>query len=213
MRTRLRTVGRTVGLVGTALLAAGCSSHPHPSAAATTPLPTVSASPAPSPTPSAVVTATPTASPTPSGPARCRRAQLSASTLPGQAGVGHVGQVLVLTNTSAVTCTLIGYPGLRLLTAAGTPMPTTVLRGSGYLYQDPGPHLVTLAPGGTASDGVEWDHIPGPNDPQTGCATSAKVEITPPNDYTSLVIADAIQACNGGQLVVSAMQAGSAGPQ
>ncbi|MHB8451723.1 MAG: DUF4232 domain-containing protein [Mycobacteriales bacterium] len=210
MRVRLLMVAA----VGTALLAAGCSSHARPVAAATTAVPTASASSSATPTPTVPVTPSATTpSPTPSGPGRCLHTQLSVSVVPGQAGVGHVGQVLVLTNRSAVPCVINGYPGLRLLTATGAPMPTKVLRGSGYLYQDPGPHPVTLAPGAAASDGVEWDHIPGPNDPQTGCATSAELQVTPPNDYSSIVITDAIQACNGGQLVVSAMQAGSAGPQ
>lgn len=129
----------------------------------------------------------------------------------GQGGVGHIGVVLVLHNTSSVTCTLDGYVGMQLDNSARQFMPTSVVRGSGYLYRDPGPHPLTVAPGGAVSAGVEWDHIPSAGDPNP-CPTSSYLEVTPPNATNYLFAARAIQACNHGQLIVTALQAGDQGP-
>lgn len=218
--------GRLAGVATLAVLAAACATHPrsHPRALAPSfpPYSAGTASSAPASTgssPSATVSASGTApaasrgsTPASTGPGRCHTAQLQVAAVMGQAGLGHVGQLLVFTNRSHVTCTLLGYPGLLRLTASSTPMPTQVVRGQGYLYRDPGPHLVTLRPGATASSGIEWDHIPGPGDPQTGCPASTYLEVTAPNAFSHLVVRDAVDACSGGRIDVTAVQAGSAGP-
>lgn len=204
-----------VAALTTAVLAAACGGHAqaHATAAAPT-IPAYSPSAVPSATAAASVAAssTPSVSPSPTGPVGCRVADLAVHAAMAQAGLGHVGQLVVFTNTSATPCTLYGYMGLRLVDASRHDMATQVIRGQGYLYRDPGPHLVTLAPGGTASAAMEWDHIPGPGDPQSGCPTSTYLEITPPNDVNYLFVRDAVDACGGGQIHVTAVQAGSAGP-
>lgn len=180
------------------------------SAVSSPPVSTISASPSPSSTASS---ASPSASPTASATAggRCRESQLSLSFGQGQGGVGHLGLVLVLHNTSAVSCDLYGYVGLQLDNANRAFLPTTVVRGGGYLYRDPGPHTITVAPGGAASAGLEWDHIPSAGDPNP-CPTSAYLQVTPPNATHYLFAQEAIQACNHGQLLVTAMQSGAQGP-
>lgn len=177
--------------------------------------PVTPSSASPSPSATATTSSTPStsasATPTPTAGGRCRESQLALSFGMGQGGVGHVGTVLVLHNTSAVSCVLYGYVGARLDAANRTFLPTKVVRGGGYLYQDPGPHQVTLAPGGTASAGLEWDHVPSPGDPNP-CPTSTYLEVTPPNSTHYLFAKRPVQACNHGTLTVTALQAGSQGP-
>lgn len=217
--------GRLAGVAALAVIAAACATHPRSHSRALAPsfppysagsVSSAPASPGASPSvtasASATVPATTGASTASTGPGRCHTAQLQVAAVMGQAGLGHVGQLLVFTNRSTVTCTLLGYPGLLRLTASSAPMPTQVVRGQGYLYRDPGPHLVTLSPGATASSGIEWDHIPGPTDPQTGCPASTYLEVTAPNAFNHLVVRDAVDACSGGRINVTAVQAGSAGP-
>lgn len=220
---------RVAAVAGVVLMlaAAGCGGHAR-AAGPASPSTTVSASPAspsasPSTTPSALPSVSPSASSTPvvsSSPPRsssaplppaCTATQLHAAFSQEQGGVGHLGELLDLTNVSAASCLLRGYAGLLMLAATHAPMHTVVRQGSGYLYEDPGPSNVVLAPGAVSSAGLEWDHIPSPED-DGSCPTSSYLQITPPGASGHLVLPAQIQACNKGQLQITAMQAGSVGP-
>jgi hypothetical protein len=169
---------------------------------------------APPTTPPTLAPTTPlTLAPTTNPPVNdCQPADLSLTFNEESAGVGQVAAVLVLTNRGSVTCSMDGYLGLVMLNIQGTALPTQVVTGSGYLFTDPGPGLVTLAPGQAASAGIEWGDVPTSSDSSAGCPTSALLQVTPPNDTTSAVIPAAITACDLGKLSTTAVQSGAAGP-
>jgi len=176
------------------------SSVVAPSPAASTGAPTTATAPA---------TTGPT---TTAGSSRCHTAQLAASAGPTNGAAGHIAQVFILRNTAGATCTLFGYPGLLRLDAARAPMETTVTRGSSVVVRDPGPALVTLAPGASASFASGWGHIPTASDPPGTCPASTSLEITPPDETDHLTIPAAVDACDHGTIAVSAVVAGTAGP-
>ncbi|MFI5042240.1 MAG: DUF4232 domain-containing protein, partial [Acidimicrobiales bacterium] len=131
---------------------------------------------------------------------------------PTNGAAGSIAQVFILRNTSGTTCTMYGYPGLLRLDAAKKPMTTTVTRGSSVVVRDPGPSLVTLPAGASASFGSGWSHVPTPSDPASGCAASTYLEITPPDETAYLLVPAAVDACNHGTIAVSAVVAGTGGP-
>lgn len=193
-----------------ALLLAACGGRAGAGAGPTVPPATSdSASASPSTDPSA----SPSAASGSSSATRCHTTELQALLKPGGGGAGHAGLILVLTNTGQRSCDVYGYVGMRLLASGASPMPTTVKRGGGYLFSDPGPALVKLAPGQAASAGVEWSTVPGPGDPTTGCPMSAALEITPPDETAHLVVSRAIGACQQGTLQTTALQPGVNGPR
>jgi hypothetical protein len=132
-------------------------------------------------------------------PANCTRDQLGVRSngISGTAGTIH--GAWVFTNVSPAACTLNGYPDLQLYGRRGRPITTTVVADL-----PPAPSDVTLAPGGSGTFFTSY------NDVTTGshqCATSAVIQITPPNAVESLFIPAQLQACNG-IVHVSAVRAG-----
>ena len=113
----------------------------------------------------------------------------------GSGAAGHVSYNIELTNKSAHTCTLHGYPGLLLLDISRTPVPTNVI-------WDPQPvkPLIGLKPGASASaaarighNGTVGDNIPTSTaGPQTCQPISEYIEITPPDETTQLIVPVAI---------------------
>jgi hypothetical protein len=141
---------RQVLLVGSilALGLTGCSSAadgPTPSTATTSATTSVTAQASPGPTGTAPAPAgTPSA---PSGPTRCTADQLDATVTDGDGGAaGSVLPYLVLTNTSSVSCTLQGWPGVSFVgNGDGTQI------GAAGDMDTSSPHdTVLLAPGGSA---------------------------------------------------------------
>jgi hypothetical protein len=129
---------------------------------------------------------------------RCTSAQLRVKL--GRAGValGHFGQVVSFKNASRATCTLSGYPGLRMLNAVGHPIRTQVLHGIAYTVPSVRERVVTLAPGGAASFDLGYDD--GTGYANERCPTSSRVEITPPNAHTPITITWRIQPYGGGSI-------------
>jgi Protein of unknown function (DUF4232) len=161
----------------------------------------------------ATTTTTTIAAPTTNPPiTTCQPANLEIGFQEEAAGIGHFGAVLVFTNHGSVTCTMDGYVGLRMFNAQNAPLPTQVTQGSGDLFTDPGPSLVTLTPGGTASAGIEWRDVPTTSDPSTGCPTSATLQIAPPGAAAATTISAAITACGLGAMTTTAVQTGAGGP-
>ena len=138
--------------------------------------------------------------------AACRSTDLQASEAQGDAGVGNRSTVYVLTNASQSACRLYGYPGMAFLGASGDVLRDTVERGSAYLFTDPGPAAVVLEPAETASFSLGWSVANG-----AVCATSDRVEITPPDDTGHLAIASQIVVCPDRPLTVSAVVPGAHG--
>jgi hypothetical protein len=134
---------------------------------------------------------------------RCHTAGLSLVPLGGEAGAGHAGRTMQLRNTQGVPCTLYGYVGAQRLGEANDPLPTQVVRGGGYISRDPGPRLVRLAAGGTATFGLEWGQVPVGE--ETTCPTSTQLAVIPPDEYAPIVIPMEFTACGGGRLHVTAI--------
>lgn len=208
IRTRLGVVPAAV-LLGLALTAAACSSGSAGTSAqgstttSTTTSGTTTTSGSTSTTRAGGTTTTKA-----SGPGTCQPGQLSVTSTAGSAAAGTISLQIRMTNTSSATCTLRGYPGMQLLDAQGNPLPTNVVRG-GATFPNPkaqaGVVEVTLAPGAVAAYTLTYEDVPVGG--ETSCPTSAKAEITPPNDYTHVVIALQITACGGGTIHVSPVYA------
>ncbi|HTZ43756.1 MAG TPA: DUF4232 domain-containing protein [Jatrophihabitans sp.] len=149
-------------------------------AASTTPASTTAAGGAPAST-----------GPAPSGPAACAGSAISVREQPGQGAAGHLGVALYFTNVSAGTCTLTGYPGVALLTAAGHQAMQAERTPRGYLTSglpagsDRIP-TVTLAPHETARAGLEWEDVPRGD---ASCGDYPALLVTPPNTTRSTKLA------------------------
>jgi len=144
------------------------------------------------------------------GPPPCRDGQITATD-----GHGHLqamnqyGHTIVLRNISNTTCSLLGYPGLTLVDGAGRPIGKDAGRGGGYVFPDPGPHLVVLtALAGTASFTFGGPAIT--NAGQTPCPTSAAAVVYPPGLRHELKVGLTEPYCSGG-ISVTAVTAGSRG--
>ncbi|HEX4081416.1 MAG TPA: DUF4232 domain-containing protein [Acidimicrobiales bacterium] len=147
---------------------------------------------------------------TAAGVSTCQPAQLRIVPQQGTGAAGTITMTVSLTNVSSTTCTLQGYPGMQLLTASGSSLPTQVVRGGTQFpaaAANQSPALVTLAPQQGATFSLAYEDVPVGN--ETTCPTSAKAEITPPNDVGHGVITLAISPCNGGTVHVSPVYAGS----
>lgn len=144
------------------------------------------------------------------GPAPCGEGQLTAAggRGPWQA-MNQYGHVIVLRNVSDSACSLRGYPGLRLVDAAGHPIGKDAARGGGYVYPDPGPTTVVLA----ARTGIASFTFGGPamtGGGQTPCPTSAAALVYPPGLRHQLRVNLVEPYCQGG-ITVTAVVAGSGG--
>ena len=82
---------------------------------------------------------------------RCTAKEMSAGLHGSQALVANRGFILTLTNTSNKSCSVDGYAGLKLKNAAHHLVHSSAHRGDTYFATDPGPHLIVLSPGETAS--------------------------------------------------------------
>ena len=142
--------------------------------------------------------------PPPAPGSQCHTGELSVSSEMGDAGVGHQGLMYVLTNRTSVFCTFFGYPGAQMLDAQFNPLPTTVIRGGGYLFPDPGSTKVVVPPGGTATFGLEWEVVPVGN--ETTCPHASYLKITPPDEFDSLIVSTQMAPCGGGTIHVAAIE-------
>jgi hypothetical protein len=182
-----------VALIALPLLAAACGGSKTAARETTT-------AAAPAPPSTTTVTFTATVGTAPVTVPACTSADLQATEKQGDAGVGNRSTVYVLTNAVQDPCRLYGYPGMAFVDAAGTTLRDTVARGSAYLFTDPGPAAVVLQPAESASFSLGWSVANG-----AVCATSATVEITPPNDTGHLTIPSQVVVCPGRPLTVSAV--------
>ena len=111
--------------------------------------------------------------------------------------MGHIGVIVVFTNTSPQTCKLMGYPGVAGLNAAGHQAVQAVRTLNGYMRVLPtgqGPPVVTLTTGESASAFVEGTDVPTGN--QTSCPTYPKLLVTPPNTTQQVTIDTSMPGCS-----------------
>jgi Protein of unknown function (DUF4232) len=163
----------------------------------------------PSSSASASPSTSPSSSPSPSPTvARCKLGNLKITAGKSQGAAGSIAGGFILKNISGSPCTLEGYPGMQLLDAMSHPMTTHVIRGTSVVVPAIPVTLVTLAPGALGS--FRWGYSDVPTGAQT-CPPATWVEVTPPNDFSHVVIASAMAPC-GGRITVSPVQLGRAIP-
>ncbi|MGW1981361.1 DUF4232 domain-containing protein [Streptomyces collinus] len=126
--------------------------------------------------------ATPGGSTSASAPAggRCHTSELRASVGRNDPGAGQENFPVVLTNKSARTCTLHGYPGAAFVNAAGGQVGPDPRRSSGS------PVTVTLKPGQSAWAGLTFSN---PEVSGAATATPAALLVTPPDERDQLKVA------------------------
>ena len=138
---------------------------------------------------------------------RCHTADLSATLRPLNSAAGQRYAALSLANQSGHTCQVYGYVGMLLLDGSSMPLPTNVVRNA-----DPGPQVVSLAPGQSAFTVLHWTVVAGPGESQTAqCEPQpAYVEITPPDETNQLIVDWNMQfVCLRGRIDVGAMAPGT----
>ncbi|MFR9730936.1 DUF4232 domain-containing protein [Saccharopolyspora sp. MS10] len=116
---------------------------------------------------------------------RCHTSMLSGSVEHGDSGAGQRYAELRLTNTSGETCTLYGYGGMQLLGAGGERLPTQLER-----TPNPGPAVVRLAPGESASSTLHWTAVPHAGEPERGDCQPKPTGalVTPPDEEDPLTV-------------------------
>ncbi|MFD9094555.1 DUF4232 domain-containing protein [Streptomyces collinus] len=171
------------GTAGPATETAKDPAPSSPSAGAATPGGSKSASaPAPATSPGA---ATGTGTGTGTGPktsagGRCHTSELRASVGRNNPGAGQENFPVVLTNKSARTCTLHGYPGAAFVNASGGQVGPDPKRSSGS------PVTVTLKPGQSAWAGLTFSN---PEVSGANTAAPAALLVTPPDERDQLRVA------------------------
>jgi hypothetical protein len=118
----------------------------------------------------------------PSSGGRCTGGQLHVSVVAsGDDAAGHIGLLVVFTNTSTRTCTIYGYPGVSFVTVRGDQVNDPAQRVPRT------PSLVTVAPNGKAHASlllVNVDNYAG--SPSCQATLTAGVRVYPPDDTTAL---------------------------
>jgi Protein of unknown function (DUF4232) len=197
---RLRRAGAASVAVAAGLTLAGCtggSSNPSGSVTISTAAGPTIISPAPQIVlPSGPASSSPAspAAPTTGAAARvvgaggaCTGDQIRQSTQSLGAALGHRGDVLVFTNTSASTCTMSGYPGATVSYSNGGHWDAArVLFGyMGGAQGETAPPTVTLAPGAAASSVLMWTAV---DDTSAACQNSNYTELltTTPNTQSTV---------------------------
>jgi hypothetical protein len=133
----------------------------------------------------------------------CATSQLTASLGSGDAGAGNLYRYLLLTNHSATSCHLTGYPGLSMLDVDGKQIGAPATKES--LTYNP----VVLAPGASASDTIHTANRQTTS--STECLpTSVNLRIYPPGNKASLVFPGQVSNCDD-TFSVTPFIAGSSG--
>jgi Protein of unknown function (DUF4232) len=208
MQRRWQAIGVGAAILVGGMALAACSSGGTGKATGTTLPPTTSTSSPATTTsrPSSTTTTTAPAATTTTVTTKCKLAGLHIAHLGSQGAAGTEESTFSLTNSSAATCTMFGYPGMALLSSSGQTLPTTVVRGGGTGATIMAPKTVTLAPGATAFFNVTSSDV---TTATTSCSSGAQVQITPPTNTTSATLPVAIDACDNGKLDVSPIFAGT----
>ncbi|MFR9799340.1 DUF4232 domain-containing protein [Streptomyces sp. MS06] len=191
---RLLTVALTLCVLPPALTACGGGGGGGHSASAPTPAAAVSSGAASAPSSSGTPRTGGTAAATnaPGGGAapassraarqgtRCHTSELRASVGREDRGAGQENFPVVLTNTSARTCTLHGFPGAAFVDAAGQQLGPDPHRAAGS-----SPTTVTLAPGASAWAGLTFSN---PEISGAATGTPASLLVTPPDERDPLTV-------------------------
>jgi hypothetical protein len=137
---------------------------------------------------------------------RCLAPQLSIEEGKGGVGAGNVYLSLSLTNRSAASCWLYGFPGILMLDAGGRPLPTHVVRIDGPTFPgiSPTPGRVVLPPGAASPFFVHYGDVPSGG--ETSCPVADALLVMPPDETHQLRLATRVAPCQHGTMDVSPMQ-------
>jgi hypothetical protein len=144
----------------------------------------------------------------------CTTYQLNMTGIDKGAGLGNVGALFRLKNTSSAGCTLVGYPGIRLVSPTGAILHSDVHDAvdGDYLFPPIVPHLVALEPGGYAAFNLGYGDNPsgpGANEPyDVACPTARWVRIVLPKTNQFGTASFAMAPCEG-RMNVSAIFPGA----
>jgi Protein of unknown function (DUF4232) len=207
-RSRNGIAGTAAALIVLAAVA-GCSSSGSPSTPASPPSSSSTAA-----TGSSTVVPPPTTPPTSlspavAGPPPCATSGLNVTLGASNGAAGSVYQTIVFTNTSGATCTLLGYPGVSLVSAP----PYTQIGLAAQRSSTTPVTTVTLASGATASAVLRVVDALNFGSATCGPTKAAFLRVYPPNQTAPVYLADASQVCAQPvqTLFISAVQAGSGG--
>jgi len=203
---------RTILIVvfAAAVAVTGCSarSTAHPPAASPTsnqPAATIAAPNSTAPHPVAPPSLPPP--PVPPQPTACRTAQLQLRTGRVEGAMGHQYISFAFQNRSSEACTMFGFPGVQLLDAHSSPLPTKV----GHAYFDTGPaRRVLLQRFGYAFFTLAEALIPYGSDPQP--CPRATLAVTPPGQRQALTSPQALTPCGGSVVVTPVRSTGELDP-
>lgn len=190
---------------GLALALAACGSATHSTAAP----PSTSVSGAASP--SASIPASASGSPTQAAVLACQAEWLSATEGQSNDAAGHIAFTVVLTDTSAETCGLDGFPVVEMSYPNSSTAPVaTQIDGNppAGAPESLTPSLVMLAPGASGSFVFQYLDVPG--GPQA-CPTSSALTVTPPGGTGRVALAVSVAPC-GGDFYVSPVHSGTSSP-
>jgi hypothetical protein len=192
------------------LAVAGCSSSASQPATPTTT--TVTATPSASGASSGSNTPAVSTS-SPAGPVSsavsCATSSLNVKQGLAQGYAGGVYEVIVFTNTSNSPCSLLGYPGVSLVTGSHTQIGLAAKRSttSGAVK------LITLAPGSSANATLQI--VDALNFPSSTCGPTkaAALKVYPPNQTAPVYLANTSEACTKSvqTMNIGPVQAGSGG--
>ena len=146
-------------------------------------------------------------SPAATGPAPCATSGLNVTLGASNGAAGSVFQTIVFTNTSGASCTLLGYPGVSLVSAP----PYTQIGLAAQRSSTTPVTTVTLASGATASAVLRVVDALNFGSATCGPTKAAFLRIYPPNQTAPVYLADTSQVCAQPvqTLFISAVQAGS----
>jgi hypothetical protein len=126
----------------------------------------------------------------------CGGGHLSGKVRQTSGAAGTIAVSIAIRNTSPASCTLRGFPLLKLRSDAG-PLPTRVRHGGVALLERP-VSTVTLAPGGRASLLLTYSNVPAGAEPSCRRATRLVIILGGGKGRFSLPFAGA--PCNRGTL-------------
>lgn len=183
----------TTAAAAAALFLAGCGTGTPQSQTSSTPASSAASSPSQSAAAAAgpgSATPAPAAS-TPAGPALCKAAGLTATTdATGGGAAGSVYMQLILTNSGAEPCRLLGFAGVSLTADAnGEPIGAPAARDEATPAAD-----VLLAPGQAGTATLRYTQARNYSD--CTVVPAAGFRIYPPEDTASLFIAEPHDACS-----------------
>ena len=113
----------------------------------------------------------------------CSAGGLSLSFIGEQAAMGHGVLGFSLKNTSSSSCTTRGYPGVRVLDKADTPMPMIAAHATEDFLGSAPLRRLTVAPGATVSFRLVVTYgLTSTAD----CRTAYGLQMTPPRDSATL---------------------------